>query len=52
MKVLLDECIDQRFRKELTGVDCITVQETGWAGKKNGGIAATRGNNVPGVYYS
>ena len=36
MKVLLDECIDQRFRKELTGVDCISVQEAGWAGKKNG----------------
>ena len=36
MKILLDECVDQRFRKELIGHEVITVQEEGWAGKKNG----------------
>ncbi len=36
MKILLDECVDQRFRRALPGHDISTVQEAGWAGKKNG----------------
>jgi len=36
VKVLLDECVDRRFRHELSGHDISTVQEIGWAGKKNG----------------
>jgi hypothetical protein len=36
VKILLDECVDQRFRNELKGHDVTTVQEAGWAGKKNG----------------
>jgi hypothetical protein len=40
MKILLDECVDQRFRKELPGHEVITVQEAGWAGKKNGELLA------------
>jgi len=36
VKILLDECLDQRFRRELPGHDVRTVQEMGWAGKKNG----------------
>lgn len=36
MKILLDECVDQRFRKELHGHEVVTVQEAGWSGKKNG----------------
>lgn len=36
MKILLDECVDQRFRKELPGHEVSTVREMGWAGKKNG----------------
>jgi hypothetical protein len=43
VKILLDECIDQRFRKELIGHEVVTVPEAGWAGKKNGellGLAA------------
>lgn len=36
MKISLDECVDQRFRKELIGHEVITVQKAGWAGKKNG----------------
>jgi len=45
VKVLLDECVDQRFRNELKGHDVTTVQEAGWAGKKNGELltlAATK----------
>jgi predicted nuclease of predicted toxin-antitoxin system len=40
MKVLLDECVDQRFRKELIGCDVVTVSEAGWSGKKNGQLLA------------
>lgn len=36
MRILLDECVDQRFRRELVGHDVATVQEAAWAGKKNG----------------
>ncbi|HEY6249772.1 MAG TPA: DUF5615 family PIN-like protein, partial [Candidatus Angelobacter sp.] len=36
MKILLDECVDQRFRKDLPGHNVSTVREMGWAGKKNG----------------
>ena len=40
MRILLDECVDQRFRRELVGHDVATVQEAGWAGKKNGELLA------------
>ena len=33
---MLDECVDQRLRKELIGHEIRTVQEMGWAGTKNG----------------
>ncbi len=36
MKVLLDECIDQRFAQELSGHDVKTVPTMGWANFKNG----------------
>lgn len=36
MKILLDECVDQRLRRELPGHQIITVPEAGWAGKQNG----------------
>jgi hypothetical protein len=40
VKILLDECVDQRFRRDLVGHEVITVQEAGWAGKKNGELLA------------
>ena len=40
MKILLDECVNQRFRRDLVGHDVVTVQESGWAGKKNGELLA------------
>lgn len=36
MKLLLDECIDRRFAKDLTGHEVRTVPKSGWAGIKNG----------------
>jgi len=36
MRVLLDECVDQRFRFQLPEHDCWTAQFAGFAGLKNG----------------
>jgi hypothetical protein len=36
MRILLDECVPRRLRRELPGHDVYTVGEMGWAGKKNG----------------
>ena len=38
MKVLIDECSPKALKRHLAdfGHHCVTVQEAGWAGKKNG----------------
>lgn len=36
MRILLDECVDRRFKNSLPGHETSTVQEMGWAGTKNG----------------
>ena len=36
MRLLLDECVPRRLRRELHGHEVKTVQEAGWAGVKNG----------------
>jgi hypothetical protein len=36
MRVLIDECIDERFRNSLPRLDCQTVRYAGLAGLKNG----------------
>lgn len=36
MRILLDECVDRRFAKELGGHEVLTVPQVGWAGIKNG----------------
>ncbi|MGC1484735.1 MAG: DUF5615 family PIN-like protein [Candidatus Acidiferrum sp.] len=38
MRVLIDECAPKALKKHLAnqGYECLTVQEAGWAGKKNG----------------
>jgi predicted nuclease of predicted toxin-antitoxin system len=38
MRLLLDECIPKRLRRELQGHDTKTVQDMGWAGIKNGAL--------------
>ena len=35
MRLLLDECVPRRLRRELPGHDVQTVQGAGWAGVKN-----------------
>ena len=36
MRVLLDECLPRRLKRELVGHDVSTAPEIGWASKKNG----------------
>lgn len=38
MKLLIDECIDQRLAKELRGYEVKTVPQMDWAGIKNGNL--------------
>lgn len=44
MKILLDECVDRRFAKELTGHFVKTVPQMGWATIKNGELLALAEN--------
>ncbi|CAN5754435.1 hypothetical protein BH23GEM7_BH23GEM7_24340 [soil metagenome] len=36
MRVLLDDCVPQKRRRELPGHEVRTVVEAGWSGMKNG----------------
>ena len=38
MRLLLDECVPARLRRELPGHEARTVQDLGWAGLKNGAL--------------
>ncbi len=38
MKILLDECVDRRFARELSDHEVRTVPQQGWAGVKNGAL--------------
>ena len=40
MRVLLDECLPRRLKRELVGHDARTAPEMGWAGKVNGELLA------------
>ncbi|MGH2436889.1 MAG: DUF5615 family PIN-like protein [bacterium] len=40
MRVLLDECLPRRLKRELVGHDVRTAPEMGWASKTNGELLA------------
>ena len=40
MRVLLDECIDRRLAREITGHEVTTDPDAGWAAAKNGDLLA------------
>jgi len=40
MRILIDECIDERFRNSFPGHDCQTSRYAGLAGLKNGDLLA------------
>ena len=44
MKVLLDECVPRKLKREIANHEVVTVTEHGWSGVKNGellNLAAT-----------
>ena len=45
MKILLDECMPQRFRAHVVGHDVFTTGYMGWAGIKNGALLALAAND-------
>jgi predicted nuclease of predicted toxin-antitoxin system len=38
MRILIDECLDWRLCRSLTGHDCSSVQKMGWSGLTNGAL--------------
>ena len=38
MRVLIDECLDWRLGRALTGHYCVSAQEMGWGGLTNGAL--------------
>jgi hypothetical protein len=40
LRVLLDECLPRRLKRNLTGHDAQTAPEMGWASKRNGELLA------------
>ena len=38
MRILLDECLPKRLKRDLVGHDARTVPEMGWASKENGDL--------------
>lgn len=40
MKVLLDECVPRKLKRELTDHEVLTVTERGWSGIENGELLA------------
>src|SRR5208282_2222097 len=40
MRILIDECLDWRLARALTGHDCVSVQKMGWGGIGNGKLLA------------
>jgi hypothetical protein len=38
MRVLLDECVPRRLRRELPGLDVSTVPDAGWASRRDGDL--------------
>ena len=36
MRILLDECLPKKLKKDFSNHEVKTVPEMGWAGKKNG----------------
>ena len=46
MKVLLDECVPRKLRRELTKHQVLTVTERGWSGIENGSLLSLAQNEV------
>jgi predicted nuclease of predicted toxin-antitoxin system len=40
VRILLDECLPKRLKRDLTGHEAKSVPEMGWAGQTNGALLA------------
>ncbi len=38
MKLLLDECVPRRFKRDFVGYEILTIDEAGFKGLKNGNL--------------
>ncbi len=45
MKILLDECVDQRLAEDITGHEVHTVKQTGWNSRQNGELLTLAANH-------
>jgi len=45
VKILLDECVDERLARDFAGHDVLTVKDMGWKGKQNGDLLTLAENN-------
>ncbi len=45
MKILLDECVDQRLAEDFTGHQVLTVAQMGWRSKQNGELLSLAANH-------
>jgi predicted nuclease of predicted toxin-antitoxin system len=45
VRILLDECLPKRLKRDLVGHDARTVPEMGWASKQNGELLALAAGN-------
>jgi predicted nuclease of predicted toxin-antitoxin system len=46
MRILLDECLPARLRRDLPGHDVLTVPRAGWAGIKNSKLLRLIGDSA------
>lgn len=46
MRILLDECLPKKLKKDFKNYEVKTVPEMGWAGKKNGELLKSEGRCV------
>ena len=45
MKILLDECVDERLAHDIVGHEVLTVRQMGWKGRKNGELLTLAGKH-------
>lgn len=51
MKILLDECVDQRLAEDFTGHEALTVAQMGWKSKQNGELLTLGANHFEGFRH-
>lgn len=45
MRILLDECVDQRLAEDFAGHEVLTVKQMGWKSKQNGELLTLAAND-------